>query len=51
MESIQRLHEENKRYYPTDQKGNIDEWGALQKHRVEAYQREQAESQIQKALN
>ena len=29
QDKIQQLHEESKRYYPTDGKGNIDEWGAV----------------------
>lgn len=40
-----------KRYYPQDRRGNVDEWGAIQKHRNEVYQREQAEAQLQKALH
>jgi hypothetical protein len=32
-------------------RGDIDEWGALQKHRDEVYQRQKAEEAIQKQLN
>lgn len=28
-EKIEKLHEQNQRYYPKDQKGDIDEWGAV----------------------
>jgi hypothetical protein len=27
--------EQNMRYYPTDNKGNIDEWGAVIKKQIE----------------
>jgi len=29
QEKINNLLEQSKRYYPTDQKGNVDEWGAV----------------------
>jgi len=29
MDKIQQLHDDNKRYYPTNYKGDVDEWGAL----------------------
>lgn len=45
-EKIQQLYGEQKRYYPVDRKGQVDEWGAVQRHRTEVYQREQAEAQI-----
>ena len=35
---INELLENNKRYYPTDGKGNIDEWGAVIKRQVEAFE-------------
>jgi hypothetical protein len=35
--------ENNRRYYPTDPKGNVDEWGAVIKRQVENYEREQQE--------
>lgn len=34
-ETIQRHLEEGKRYYPTNEKNGLDEWGALQAHRAE----------------
>ena len=50
-EQIKQLYDNNKRYYPSDIRGNVDEWGAVLKHRTEVYQREQAEAQIQKQLH
>ncbi|CDW73158.1 UNKNOWN [Stylonychia lemnae] len=38
QEKINQLLENNKRYYPTDGKGNIDEWGAVIKRQVEAFE-------------
>ena len=32
-DKIQALHSEQMRYYPVDAKGNLDEWGAVIKHR------------------
>jgi hypothetical protein len=29
QEKINQLMDANKRYYPTDHRGNIDEWGAV----------------------
>jgi hypothetical protein len=39
QDKIQSLVENNQRYYPTDQKGNIDEWGAVIKRQVETFER------------
>ena len=36
--NITQLAEQNKRYYPSDQFGNIDEWGAVIKKQVETYE-------------
>ena len=44
MENIEKLYNDSKRYYPVDKKGNVDEWGAVQQHRTEAYHRELAEA-------
>lgn len=38
QEKINQLLENNKRYYPTDAKGNIDEWGAVIKKQAEIYE-------------
>eukprot|EP00347_Sterkiella_histriomuscorum_P002848 403366567 len=38
QEKINQLLENNKRYYPTDGKGNIDEWGAVIKRQVETFE-------------
>jgi hypothetical protein len=35
------------RYYPTDGKGNIDEWGAIIKRQLETQERLQQEHQLQ----
>lgn len=34
---IQALQQDAKRYYPTDARGNVDEWGAVLKHREEVF--------------
>lgn len=34
------------RYYPVDQHGGIDEWGAVIQHHAEVHQRESAEQQM-----
>lgn len=39
------------RYYPIDAKGEVDEWGAVIKRQTEAYYRNEAEKQTQKAMN
>ena len=39
QDKINQLHEENKRYYPTDGKGNIDEWSAVIKRQAETFER------------
>ena len=38
---LQTLADGGQRYYPTDAKGNLDEWGAVIKRQAEAYEREQ----------
>ena len=38
-DKIKDLVGEQKRYYPLDQRGNVDEWGAVQKHRNEVHER------------
>lgn len=38
QDKINSLLENNKRYYPTDGKGNIDEWGAVIKRQVETFE-------------
>lgn len=49
-EKIQELQNNQKRYYPTSVTGDVDEWGAMQRHRTEVYQRQKAEEAIQKNL-
>lgn len=45
---IQELLNNQKRYYPTTRTGDLDEWGAVQQHRHEVYERQMAEAAIQK---
>ena len=42
---LQNLADNNQRYYPTDGRGNVDEWGAVIKRQTEAYQRETQDKQ------
>lgn len=51
MDKINQLYNNQQRYYPLTKGGDVDEWGAVQQHRTEAFHREQAEAQIQKVLN
>ena len=39
-EKLNALANNNQRYYPTDARGGLDEWGAVIKRQGEAYQRE-----------
>ena len=39
-EAIRGLPAQQKRYYPVDQYGRLDEWGAVIKHQVEVADRE-----------
>lgn len=48
---ISELHSNQKRYYPTSARGDVDEWGAVIQHRQEVYQREKAEEGLSKRLN
>ena len=36
-QKMQAMVEGGQRYYPTDPRGNLDEWGAVIKRQVEAY--------------
>ena len=47
QDKIQALHDQNKRYYPIDVKGNLDEWGAVIKRQAEGYERMKQEQQVQ----
>ena len=47
-DKIQQLYDEQKRYYPVDREGNIDEWGAIIKKQAENYEREQNEARYRK---
>lgn len=46
-EKIRGLPGQQMRYYPTDKRGNLDEWGAVIKHQHEVYERENNESKSQ----
>jgi hypothetical protein len=48
QESIQQLYDQQKRYYPIDKRGYIDEWGAVIRKQAENYEREQNEAKIRK---
>lgn len=37
---IKDMPSKQMRYYPVDQRGNLDEWGAMSKHQTEVYERE-----------
>jgi len=45
-EMIKGLPDQQKRYYPVDHRGNLDEWGAVIKHQSEVFQRENNEKHI-----
>ena len=49
-DKIQNLYQDQMRYYPTDQKGNLDEWGAVIKRQAEAYNRQMEDNRVQKQL-
>ena len=51
QQKISELHSNQKRYYPTSARGDVDEWGAVIQHRQEVYQREKAEEGLSKRLN
>ena len=38
------------RYYPTDKKGNLDEWGAVIKRQAEAYTKQMEDNKVNKNL-
>ena len=50
-DKIQGLIDGQQRYYPNDNKGGIDEWGAVIKRRHEAFTRQQAEDQLRMAAD
>ena len=49
-DKIQNLYQDQMRYYPTDKKGNLDEWGAVIKRQAEAYNRQMDDNRVQKQL-
>ena len=49
-DKIQNLYQDQMRYYPTDKKGNLDEWGAVIKRQAEAYNRQMEDNRVQKQL-
>ena len=48
QDSIKALQLDNKRYYPNDKDGNIDEWGALIKHQGEMYKQQVEQDKVNK---
>ena len=50
-QKINNLYNEQMRYYPTDQKGNLDEWGAVIKKQTEAYNKHLDDQRIVKQVN
>jgi len=51
VDKIKELYDNQKRYYPIDKAGDIDEWGAVEKHRMEVFQREEDDKRIKAAIN
>lgn len=49
QEKIQGLYDKYHRYYPVDNRGNLDEWGAVIKHQEEMYKNEVERKKIEKA--
>ena len=49
-EKIQNLYDGQMRYYPTDKKGNLDEWGAVIKRQAEAYTKQMEDNKVNKNL-
>lgn len=45
QDNIKGMPDQHKRYYPVDQHGQLDEWGALVKHQAEVHDREVAKKQ------
>jgi len=50
-EKIKDLVTDQNRYYPLDKHGNVDEWGAVVKHKNEVHERMLMEAQIKKTLD
>lgn len=48
-DKIKKLNEEYKRYYPIDNRGNVDEWAAVIKHQEEQYKNEIDRRKMDKA--
>ena len=44
--SINNLYEQQQRYYPTDPRGNLDEWGAVIKRQAEAHKKALEDQQV-----
>jgi hypothetical protein len=47
-DKIKKLTDEHKRYYPMDNRGNLDEWAAVIKHQEEQYSNEMERRKITK---
>ena len=43
---IAEMLDQNKRYYPNDARGNIDEWGAVLKRQTDLHNQQQTELQM-----
>ena len=50
QEKITQLLENNKRYYPTDGRGNVDEWGAVIKKQVENFELQKQSQERERLL-
>ena len=50
-EEIEELYRNNKRYYPKDKKGGLDEWGAVIKNQNETFNRIAEIQRMDKAKN
>ena len=51
VDMIKGLPQQHKRYYPVDQHGNLDEWGAVTQHQKEVYDREKQQNEYNYRIN
>lgn len=51
QERIKELEANHKRYYPVDNRGNLDEWAAVIKNQEEQYKNEMERKRIEKRQN
>ena len=51
LEKMQKTLEEGKQYYPTDNSGIIDEWGALARHQDALWNAYQKQEKVKKKMD